>query len=241
MADRDTLKSKNKIGGIISDKERKVPCHSLEKGILSSNKLIDLPEVDNKLICNKSVFDCIKERQTRRKYKEEYISLEELSYLLWATQGIVRKTETRTYRNVPSACGRHPFESYIIANRISGLEKGLYRYVATQHKLVHLYSDVDIDKRVNECTNGQTFVGAASAVFVWSCIPYRSEWELGITAHKAILLDAGHICQNLYIACESLKLGVCAIADYNQERIDELLGIDGIEELTVYLASVGCY
>jgi SagB-type dehydrogenase family enzyme len=75
--------------------------------------------------------------------------------------------------------------------------------------------------------------------FIWSCIPYRSEWRYNVAAHKTMLLDAGHLCQNLYLACEAVGCGTCAIGAYNQEAIDEFLGLDGEEEFVVYLAPVG--
>ncbi len=61
----------------------------------------------------------------------------------------------------------------------------------------------------------------------------------GLAAHKVIALDAGHVCQNLYLACETIHAGTCAIAAYNQEEMDELLGLDGDEAFAVYLAPVG--
>jgi len=65
------------------------------------------------------------------------------------------------------------------------------------------------------------------------------EWRYGLAAHKLIALDAGHVCQNLYLACEALGAGACAIAAYDQEAVDRLLGVDGREEFVVYLAPAG--
>jgi SagB-type dehydrogenase family enzyme len=65
------------------------------------------------------------------------------------------------------------------------------------------------------------------------------EWRYGIAAHKVIAIDAGHVCQNLYLACEAIGAGACAIAAYDQEGMDKLLRIDGDDEYAVYLASVG--
>lgn len=61
----------------------------------------------------------------------------------------------------------------------------------------------------------------------------------GLASHKVIALDAGHVCQNLYLACEAVGAGACAIAAYDQDAMDELLGVDGRDEFTVYLAPVG--
>jgi SagB-type dehydrogenase family enzyme len=65
------------------------------------------------------------------------------------------------------------------------------------------------------------------------------EWRYGLASFKLIALDAGHVCQNLYLACEAINAGTCAIAAYNQEKLDTLLGVDGDEEFAVYMAPVG--
>ena len=65
------------------------------------------------------------------------------------------------------------------------------------------------------------------------------EWRYDIAAHKVIAIDAGHVCQNLYLACEAINAGTCAVAAYNQSLMDKLLKIDGDEEFTIYMAPVG--
>lgn len=65
------------------------------------------------------------------------------------------------------------------------------------------------------------------------------EWRYGIAAYKVIAIDAGHVCQNLYLACEAIGAGTCAIAAYDQEAMDKILRIDGQDEFAIYLASVG--
>jgi SagB-type dehydrogenase family enzyme len=79
----------------------------------------------------------------------------------------------------------------------------------------------------------------AAVVFVWAAIPYRSEWRSGTYAYKFIALDAGHICQNLYLAVEAIHAGTCAIAAYDQNAIDKLIGVNGKDEFAIYLATVG--
>ena len=82
-------------------------------------------------------------------------------------------------------------------------------------------------------------MGQAAAVFIWATIPYRTGWRHGLAAHKLIALDAGHVCQNLYLACESIGCGTCAIGAYDQEKMDAFLGVDGKDELAVYAAPLG--
>jgi len=93
--------------------------------------------------------------------------------------------------------------------------------------------------KLGDLAMDQPFVGQGAACFIWSAVPYREEWRYGTQAAKGILLDAGHVCQDLYLACESIGCGACAIAAYRQEELDRFLGLDGEDELVVYLAPVG--
>ena len=106
-------------------------------------------------------------------------------------------------------------------------------------QLAQLDVDPDIGLRAAAACLGQAFVARAAVTFLWTAIPARMEWRYDLAAHKVIALDAGHVCQNLYLACESLGLGTCAIAAYDQEACDRLLGVDGEEEFTLYIAPVG--
>jgi SagB-type dehydrogenase family enzyme len=86
---------------------------------------------------------------------------------------------------------------------------------------------------------GQIFVARSAVTFVWTTIPYRMEWRYSLAAHRVILIDAGHVCQNLYLACEAIRAGTCAVAAYDQEQLDRLINVDGADEFSVYLAPVG--
>ena len=112
-----------------------------------------------------------------------------------------------------------------------------------KHKLLFMFKLNNIEEKVDEITLEQPFVPnfarKAAVLFAWSTIPYRSEWKFDITAHKKILIDIGHVCQNLYLASESINAGACAIGIYDQKMMDQLLELDGDEEFVIYLAAVG--
>jgi len=144
-----------------------------------------------------------------------------------------------TLRTVPSAGARHPFETYLSVHRVVELVPGLYRYLPLDHKLVLLWEDQGLPAKIVDAALGQKFVGEAAVVFIWAAVPYRTEWRYSIRSHKVIAIDVGHICQNLYLACEAIGAGTCAVGAYSQAAMDGLLGVDGEEEFTVYLAPVG--
>ena len=224
-----------------SDQQEGLPYPPLEKPADEQAQRIDLPKPDRSVINQPDIFKCNAQRQSRRNFSDQPLTLAQLSFLLWATQGLKKQLGDgyATLRTVPSAGARHPFETYLIIHRVQSLAAGIYRYLPITHQLLVLPSPADLAQQTVQAALGQRFTVDCAAVFVWACVPYRAEWRYQSRAHKAALLDAGHIAQNLYLACEALGCGTCAIAAYDQEAFDKLLHLDGQEEMTVYLAPVG--
>lgn len=224
-----------------TDQRRGIAPPPIEKPFPSESKLIPLPSADrSRDIGRIDLQTAIGNRESRRSYSAEPISLEELSFLLWATQGIRQRLDAaHALRTVPSAGCRHALETYLCVLNIGGLERGIYRYLPLEHALLFEFAEENLSEKIVRAVLGQPYPGEAAVTFIWTAIPYRMEWRYGIAAHKVIALDAGHVCQNLYLACEAIGAGTCAIAAYDQEGVDELLRIDGEDESTIYLASVG--
>ncbi|MFO7931889.1 MAG: SagB/ThcOx family dehydrogenase [Desulfosalsimonas sp.] len=186
-----------------------------------------------------SLVDAIAARKSRRAATKGELLLSELSFLLWATQGIREKPGPyHALRTVPSAGCRHSFETYIAAFRVEGLEKAIYRYLPLGHELVKVSAPDSLEQKVARMALGQSFAAKSAATFIWSTVTRRMEWRYGKAAYKVIALDAGHVCQNLYLACEAVNCGTCAIAAYDQSYSDSLLGVDGEDEFTIYMAPV---
>jgi SagB-type dehydrogenase family enzyme len=181
--------------------------------------LIDLVAPEELTIGQMPLREAIRRRRSRREYTEEALTLEEFSFLLWATQGVDQAATlafrdwlaaevgipaaaiTSTLRTVPSAGGLHPFETYLLVNRVSGLAPGLYRYLSVEHKLLPLRADAGLTEQIADAFMG--WVLESAVVFVWTAIPYRTEWRYSIVAHKLIAQESGHLCQNLYLASEA--------------------------------------
>jgi SagB-type dehydrogenase family enzyme len=241
-SERDTLRSKfPKMREEPTDQRLGLPQPPLQKAYAPDALLIDLPSPREVALGPTDLFELIERRQSRREYSDKPITLQELSFLLWATQGVKRivRDGFATLRTVPSGGSRHAFETYLAANRVDGLEPGIYRYLALEHKLIRVSSPPDLPAQLGKACFGQDFAGTAAAVFFWSCIPYRCEWRYAVAAHKTLAQDSGHVCQNLYIACEALGLGTVAIGSYHQETADALCGLDGTDEFVIYAAPVG--
>lgn len=190
--------------------------------------------------CLMPLAEAVARRESVREFTAAGFSLEELSALLWATQGVRGVLSPAcALRTVPSAGARHAFETYLAVRSVAGLAPGLYRYLPFGGELVRLASDPGIGRKAAAACLGQDFVAEAAATFFWTAIPARMEWRYGLAAHKVIAVDAGHVCQNLYLACTAMGAGACAIAAYDQDACDRLLGVDGDEEFTVYIAAAG--
>ncbi|NBG87245.1 SagB/ThcOx family dehydrogenase [Isachenkonia alkalipeptolytica] len=238
--ERNMLKS-GFSGEMESDQMKGMPQPPLEKPMESEDEVIDLPEVTGDLVTKKDVFQCIMDRRSHRNFKEDPMSLAEVSFLLYTTQGVkeVRGGGYASIRPVPSAGARHPFETYIGVTNVEGLEKGIYRYSGLKHQLIKVKTEEEIGEKMTIGARGQKFVGEAPVTFIWTVIPYRGEWRYDQRSHKPMLLDAGHLCHGLYLSAEALNLGTCAIAAYEQKLMDEIVGVDGEEEFVVYMSPVG--
>ncbi len=229
-----------------SDMQMKVPAPLIAKPAAGGLQIELTKEFDG-ILKKRDILSILEDRISHRKYKDEPVTLEELSFLLFMTQGVRRVDPKNKYtmRTVPSAGARNPYETYLFVNDVRGLEPGVYHYLALEHKLEFLYVLEDQKQQLTKAYAGQSFFGEAPVCFVWSVIPYRTEWRYVTKAHKYMLIDAGHICENLYLACEAIGCGTCGIGAYDQVMADELLRLDSAPlaqedcEFVVYAACVG--
>jgi SagB-type dehydrogenase family enzyme len=225
----------------LTDQQQRLPHPPVEQPFADGLPQFDLVSPDAFSVGTLSVREAIAQRRSLRTYSDLPLSLEELSYLAWATQGVheVWRGGISLRRTVPSAGARHPFETYVVVNHVEGLDMGLYRYLSVEHRLLLLRADPELPAQAAAACHGQGFVARAAATFIWTAIPYRTEWRYAVMAPKLVNLDAGHVCHSLYLAAESIGAGVCAIAAYSQAEMDALLGVDGEDEFAIYVAPVG--
>lgn len=223
-----------------SDQDKGLPQPPLELAYPQDAVLIDLPSVEGLHVKELDLTAALGERRTVRKYAKKALSLEELAYLLWYTQGVKRVTPRPvTLRMVPSAGARHAFETYLLVNNVTGLTPGLYRYVALEHKLLVVNLDEELAEKVTQSAMNQVFVHDSAVTFIWTTALYRMKWRYGERSYRYIHLDAGHVGQNLYLAAQAVDAGVCAIAAFDDDQLNALLELDGHEHFAVYLAAVG--
>lgn len=219
-----------------SDQQMRVPQPPLVSPFGTGCEVTQLPDpnrLDSEL---KAIID---KRASLRSFQKTPLSLDELSYLLWCTQGVKEITKRPvTLRTVPSAGARHAFETYILVNRVNRLTPGLYRFLALEHQIApFILNNVISDQIQAACM--QTMVTSSAAVFIWVAVVHRMTWRYHQRGFRYLFLDAGHVCQNLYLSAESISCGACAIGAYDDYMINGLLHLDGKNEFVIYLAAVG--
>ncbi len=202
--------------------------------------LIKLPDMADVTKPTVSLWEAIDRRITVRRYSEASLSLAELSLLLWVTQGVKEVTSRPvTLRTVPSAGARHAFETFLLVNRVDGLEPGIYRYIALEHALLAFDLSADANQRITEASKNQQQIANSAVTFLWAAVTERMTWRYPERGFRYMLLDAGHVCQNLYLAAEGIGCGVCAIAAYDDDLLNQAVKLDGEQIFICYGASLG--
>lgn len=217
------------------------PAPPLQKPTGDVTQCVSLPPVELLDMGTMPLRDVIYRRASRRAFRDESLTLEELSFLLWATAGFrgIRKEGESAFRMVPSGGCRHPLETYLAVQNVDGLTPGLYLYQSLNHDMCYVRPIPNHRDQVKKACLGKEFCAKAPVLFIWTAIPYRTEWRFGPVSPKLIAQDSGHVCQNLYLAAESIGCGTCAIGAYHQHRADELVSVNGVEEFVIYMAPVG--
>lgn len=225
-----------------SDQSLKLPQPPLVKSAMRPKDCrITLTRDFSELNLQKDLHSVIRDRRSARVYTQEEMNVTQLSFLLWATQGIkgLRGKSYATLRTVPCGGARHEFETYLIIRKVEGLQPGAYHYLPMEHALEFLHPVENAEETITQSLSGQSWASKANVVFYWAMVPYRAEWRYGIYAHRTALIDIGHVGQNLYLTAGALGLGCCAIAAFEHEKCCEVFSLDGEDEYIVYTIPVG--
>lgn len=206
----------------------------LESPVRSISSSIPLPAFSQ----NSPFEKLVSERRSKRQFDQKPITLGELSYLLWATQGVTATRGTARLRSVASAGNCHCFNTYVIPNTVDGLGKGLYLFNALENSLGQVKSD-DVSNELTVACLNQKMVGECAVCFVWTAITPKMTNRYGLRGYRYIFIDAGHVGAHLQLACEDLGLGSCNIAAYMDDGVADVLGLESEYELPVYIGVAG--
>jgi SagB-type dehydrogenase family enzyme len=225
-----------------SDMKKKLPAPPLNKPI--TGEKVVLRAFDDSLACP-NYMELLDKRRSQRKYAAEPISQEQLAFILWSAQGIQKSGGVYSLRPAPSGGGRHAFETYVTVRDVDGLKPGLYRYAPLENigeKIVTLDFLGAIEnyaEAVSAAMDGQKWAANTNVVLIYSSVAYRCEWQYATAAARLMLMDVGHIGQNIMLSAEAVGLGSCCIAAYDQAKCDELIRVNGKDEFSVYAIPVG--
>jgi SagB-type dehydrogenase family enzyme len=184
------------------------------------------------------LWQLLQHRRSQRKFPGSPMSLDDLALLLWAAQGITAQAGAYLLRTAPSAGALYPIETYLAADHIDGLPPGLFHFNVRTFQLERL-TDKAAGPLVAQAALDQSFIGQAAAVFIWSAVLRRNMAKYGQRGMRYICMDAGHICQNLQLAAVALGRRSCPVGAMYDDELNDLLGLDGVEESVIYLAPVG--
>lgn len=179
-----------------------------------------------------SIEEALKQRRSIRTYKSLPLTLQEISQLLWAAQGI---TSSNGFRTTPSAGALYPLELYIVSGNIEKLPPGVYHYLPGKHQLQKV-SDGDIRIMLTQAANGQEAVQSGAVDIVISAEFSRTTNKYGDKGTHFVFMEAGHAAQNIYLQSVSLNLGTVSIGVFDEKRVKEALGI---KEEPLYILPVG--
>ncbi|MBU0998366.1 SagB/ThcOx family dehydrogenase [Patescibacteria group bacterium] len=189
---------------------------------------------------NTSISTILLKRKSERIFFRKKVSLSKLSTLLFYSAGIIpgSKTWNVTRRFYPSAGARYPLEVYLSTNNIVGLENGLYHYNIRCHSLDVLLQERHLNKKISELTN-QDWVSKSNIIILITSAFQRTQTKYDDRGLRHILLESGHLAQNVYLVGNTLDLKVCAIGGFIDDKINNLIDIDNEEEGIIYVLAVG--
>ena len=189
---------------------------------------IKLPEIEvNKI----SVEEALKRRKSTRDYKDEKLTIKEISQLLWACDG----KNSNGRRTSPSAGATYPLEIFLIAGEIEKIEKGLYHYNFGEHS-ISLIKKGDLRNEISKSAYEQRCLKIAPAIVVISGIFERTTGRYGERGKRYVYMEVGHCGQNLHLQAEALSLGIVMVGAFDDEKVK---GVLGIGEDVFYLCPVG--
>lgn len=183
----------------------------------------------------------LRARRSARTFAAAGLRLDELAALLYAAYGVTDSGGAPALpplRAVPSGGALYPLELYCVASAVAGLEPGLYHYDPLGHSLEVLQPG-DVRRALVPAMVFPELVESCPALFLVGSLFWRSRFKYGLRGYRFVLLEAGHLAQNLLLACAALRLAAVPLGGFYDRRVDELLGFDGVNESTLYAICVG--
>jgi SagB-type dehydrogenase family enzyme len=185
--------------------------------------------------------DVLSHRRSTRQFSDEPVPFEVISALLRHAGGIteIDKPTQTVFKTSPSGGGRHPTEIYLHAHRVAGLRAGLYHLNTTTDELELVGPPQPPDALV-ELVGSQEWVADSACLVFFTCVLARSAWKYTTPrTYRTLHQDVGHLSQTVYLLAAALGLGVTFTAAVQDEKLEDLLGIDSAYELVMGCSVIG--
>lgn len=219
-----------------------------ERSVASYKKYDGYPSVKLETINTNhtagSLWDTIERRRCKRNYSDTPIEKEALAQLLHFGYG-----QTGTFhangndvslRAAPSAGALYPLEIYPLINNVAGVENGLYHYNVEDHSLECLRNGTFLPEMYSLIQpNNNEWLTTAGAVFFVTAAFKRNQIKYGDRGYRGVLLDAGHVSQNILLTATALDYNACIIVACLDDPMNDFLQIDGVEESILFAISLG--
>jgi SagB-type dehydrogenase family enzyme len=199
---------------------------------VAGEETVQLPEPKHN--SDVSLEESLTKRRSVRSYADAPLTLEEVSQLLWAAQGI---TDPAGLRTAPSAGGTYPLEVYAVAGNVKDLDAGVYRYVPDGHQLVKTLSG-DLRKALAEAALSQEWVREAAVVFVFTGVYERTTGRYGERGIRYVHIELGHAAENLCLQATALGLGPVTVGAFDDGQVGKVLHLPE-DETPLYVVPVG--
>jgi len=186
---------------------------------MESEQRIPLPDAE--FGGEMSIEEALKKRRSTRVFRRDELTLDDVSQLLWAAQGI---TGTPDYRSAPSAGALYPLELYIIAGDVDGLSAGVYRYRPMKHELV-LVASGDHRKKLAAAALEQSWVRRAPAVLIIAGVYARTMGKYGQRGRRYVHMEVGHTAQNIYLQATARSLGTVMVGAFDDDEVQNVSGL----------------
>jgi SagB-type dehydrogenase family enzyme len=189
------------------------------------------------------IADVVAARRSNRNFASDQLDLTEVSAIMQWSYGVTAEVgipggARQSFRAAPSAGALYPAEIYLAARAVKGLETGIYHFEVPNASLA-LLERSDPTDRLHEICCRQDYARQAGIVVLITAVLERTKRKYGERGYRYVLLDIGHLAENLYLACTALGLAVVTTGVFFDDEAADLLGIDGCDEAVMYVAFVG--
>ena len=191
-----------------------------------------------------NLWEVMHKRRSRRDYSEKPLQLSEVSRILFYGYGETSEIDLGNYsvslRASPSAGALYPLDIYPLICRVDEIDAGLYHYNVRDHTLEQLKKGEFLNDLIPliQSDNNEWLAKAAIVFFITTTFR-RNQMKYGERGYRGVLLDAGHLSQNILLAATGLGLGSCIIMACMDDQVNNFLGVDGVEESVLYSISIG--